>query len=434
MDSKALYQLYKKHSHVSTDTRSIRSGSLFFALKGTNFNGNRFAEEALKKGASYAIIDEKEYKKDDRYLLVDNVLHTLQGLAKHHRSQLSIPIIGITGTNGKTTSKELLNAVLKQKYQCYATKGNLNNHIGVPLSVLEITDKTDIAIIEMGANHPKEIALLCSIAQPTHGLITNVGKAHLEGFGGFEGVKKSKAELYEYLSEHQGTLFIQGDNDDLKEMMGTKTFREITTYGSSSKNEVYGKVVEVNPFLSIVWRKAGVAHQTNTQITGAYNLENILAAIAVGSYFDIDASLINKGLADYIPRNNRSQFLITENNRLICDYYNANVSSMLAALENFSQLNSEHKKVLILGDMYELGEESAYEHQNIVERALQVPADKYIFVGKDFYARRLEMTNTYFFTTTADALDALQKKPLLDSIILLKASRGMAFEKLIEVL
>ncbi len=434
MDTAALYQYFKKHPKISTDTRSIIPGSLFFALKGANFDGNRFADKALNMGAAYAIIDDEVFKKDDRFLLVNDVLAALQDLARFHRLHLSIPIIGITGTNGKTTTKELLFAVLKQKFNTFATKGNLNNHIGVPLSLLEINEQTEIAIIEMGANHPKEIAFLCTIAQPTHGVITNVGKAHLEGFGGFEGVKKSKAELYDYLSANNGVLFLQGDNPDLLGMVGTRSFNEVKTYGFFEENDVYGRVVERDPFLEIYWSSDSHSHILRTQITGSYNLENILAAICVGRYWEISPSLINEGLANYIPQNNRSQILKTEKNTIICDYYNANASSMEAALENFTSLNSHSRKVIILGDMFELGDESFKEHGNIVGKAMFVQAEACIFVGKAFYDHKKNVEGVHFFETTAQVKDALKEKPFQDSLILLKASRGMAFETILESL
>lgn len=434
MDTAVLYQYFEEHSSISTDTRNIIPGSLFFALKGASFDGNAFAEKALSLGAAYAIIDDEVFKKGDRYLLVNDVLTALQDLARLHRSRLGIPIIGITGTNGKTTTKELLFAVLKQKFNTYATKGNLNNHIGVPLSILEIKEQTEIAIIEMGANHPKEIGFLCTIAQPTHGLITNVGKAHLEGFGGFEGVKKSKAELYDYLSQNKGVLFLQGDNPDLLEMVSKKTFKEVKTYGFFEENDVYGKVIERDPFLGIDWTSQGISHQVRMQITGSYNLENVLASICVGLYWKISPSSINKGLTNYAPQNSRSQLLQTEKNTIICDYYNANASSMEAALENFASLNTQAKKVIILGDMFELGDESYKEHENIVGKAMFVQADTCIFIGRAFYAHRKNVEGVRFFETTQQALDALKEKPFQDSLILLKASRGMAFETMVQSL
>jgi UDP-N-acetylmuramoyl-tripeptide--D-alanyl-D-alanine ligase len=432
MQTQVLYQHFKKHPKISTDTRNITPDSLFFALKGINFNGNRFADEALKAGAAYAIIDEEIFKKDDRYILVNDVLTALQDLAKYHRSQLSIPVIAITGTNGKTTTKELLSAVLKQKFNTYATKGNLNNHIGVPLSLLEIEEQTEIAIIEMGANHPKEIAFLCEIAQPTHGLITNVGKAHLEGFGGFEGVKKSKAELYEFLAQHKGVLFLQGDNPDLLEMIDQKSFKEVKTYGFFEESDVYGRVLEQDPFLVVKWTENNINHKVKTQIAGSYNLENILAAISIGSYFSVSPDAINKGLENYSPHNNRSQLLKTEQNTVICDYYNANASSMVAAIENFNSLRNYPKKVIILGDMFELGDETYREHKNIVTKAMFATSETCLFIGKAFYEHRKDIEGVHFFETTQQAIEFLKEKPFQDSLILLKASRGMAFENILK--
>lgn len=431
METANLYKRFKKYPTISTDTRKILPNSLFFALKGANFNGNAFAEAALNAGAAYAIIDEIAYQKDERYLLVDDVLTALQDLAKYHRIFMNIPIIGITGSNGKTTTKELLSAVLKEKFNTYATKGNLNNHIGVPLSLLQINAETEIAIIEMGANHPKEIALLCSIAQPTHGMITNVGKAHLEGFGGFEGVKTSKAELYDYLSDQQGVLFLQNDNPHLIEMAGAKSFKEVKTYGFFEDSDVYGRVVERDPYLAISWTANNQSQEVRTQIAGSYNLENILASITVGLYFGIDANLINHGLENYVPLNNRSQLLKTNHNTIICDYYNANVSSMEVALENLNSLKNYSKKVLILGDMFELGNVSHEEHGNIMAKAMFVNAEACLFVGKAFYAHKTNVEGVFFFETTDEAIQAIKEKPFLDSLILLKASRGMAFEKII---
>ena len=431
MDTANLYQYFKNHPIISTDTRNILPESLYFALKGENFNGNAFAEAALNAGASFAIIDDPTYSKDERCILVDDVLTALQDLAKYHRVFMNIPIIGITGTNGKTTTKELMSAVLREKFNTYATKGNLNNHIGVPLSILEINSETEIAIIEMGANHPKEIALLCSIAQPTHGLITNVGKAHLEGFGGFEGVKKSKAELYKYLSDQQCVLFLQNDNLDLVEMVGELLFKEVTTYGFFDESDVYGRVVERDPYLAVSWTANNQNHEVRTQIAGSYNLENILASITVGLYFGIEANLINHGLETYVPQNNRSQLLKTTQNTIICDYYNANVSSMEVALENINSLKSYPKKVLILGDMFELGDASHKEHGNIMAKAMFVNAETCFFIGKSFFAHKKDIEGVFFFETTDEAIQAIKEKPFQECLILLKASRGMAFEKIV---
>ena len=434
METAALYQYFKKHPSISTDSRSINAGSLFFALKGDNFNGNKFADQAIEQGAAFAIIDEAVFQKDDRYLLVDDVLTSLQELAKHHREQLTIPIIGITGTNGKTTTKELLFAVLSQRFTTYATKGNLNNHIGVPLSILEINSKTELAVIEMGANHPKEIEFLCTLAQPTHGLITNVGKAHLEGFGGFEGVKKSKGELYDYLAMNNGTLFLQRDNADLVEMANQRSFKELVTYGFFEENNLYGKVINREPTLTISWTKNNITNRIETQITGAYNLENILAAITVGDYFGIEPDALNQGITNYTPKNNRSQLLKTKHNTVICDFYNANVSSVEAALENFTSLKGPSNKVLILGDMFELGDATEEEHRNIVNKAMFVRADFCIFVGEAFFKQQKQVEGVLFFKNTKDLINYLTEKPFQNAHILLKASRGMAFENLLPVL
>ena len=430
MEPTSLYSYFLKHPIISTDTRNIQPSSLFFALKGENFNGNAFAVEALEKGAAYAIIDEAQYQKDERFILVDDVLAALQGLASHHRTQLQIPFIGITGTNGKTTTKELIHAVLSQKFNTYATKGNLNNHIGVPLTILSITKQTQIAIVEMGANHLGEIALLCEIAKPTHGLITNVGKAHLEGFGSFDGVKRTKGELYDYLSNHEGTLFLQRDNPILQEMASTRNIVQVITYGGSADNDFVGELVSANPLLNVQWQWQGSTsqHTIHTQLTGSYNTENILAAVCIGLHFGVDAEDINNGIAGYIPANNRSQLAKTAHNTVICDYYNANASSMAAALENLHILDADNK-VIILGDMFEMGDDSYEEHRKVVEQAISGGASRVIFVGKAFLQH--EHPNAEYYETTDAAKEALVERPIQGALVLLKASRGMAFERLI---
>src|SRR5690606_7899062 len=353
-----LYRLYRQYPRVCTDTRNILPDSIFFALKGERFNANTFAEEALSLGARYVVIDEAQYQKDERYILVDDVLQALQQLANHHRKQLHIPFIGVTGTNGKTTTKELLYAVLSQKFRVLATKGNLNNHIGVPLTLLSISEDVEAAIIEMGANHPEEIAFLCGLAEPTHGLITNVGKAHLEGFGSFEGVKKTKGELYDYLKSHDGVLFLQADNAHLVEMEQARGVNKVVRYGFSEGNDIIGRLEIANPFLTVSWHKnGGTDYKITTHLTGSYNTENILAAVAVGDYFGLTATEINAGVEGYVPTNNRSQITKTADNTVIADYYNANASSMAAALDNIAVI-AGNKKVIILGDMFEMGEES----------------------------------------------------------------------------
>lgn len=433
MELQALYNLFKQHPSVSTDTRNILPDSLFFALKGSNFNGNEFAEQALISGAAYVVIDEEKYKKNDRFILVDDVLETLQALAHYHRKQFNIPFIGVTGTNGKTTTKELLHAVLSKKYKTYATKGNLNNHIGVPLTLLAIDHDIEIAIIEMGANHIGEIDFLCRIAEPTHGLISNVGKAHLEGFGSFEGVKKTKGELYDWLEVHQGTLFLQGDNSFLKEMAEQRHIDKVVKYGFSESNAIIGNLIKADPLLQIEWhlQQSEEIFHADTQLAGSYNTENFLAAIALGHYFDVPLALINNAISEYKPTNNRSQITKTDRNTVICDYYNANATSMEAALTNMSIIEATHK-VVILGDMFELGEESFHEHKKVVELAKTISGTRLIFVGKAFYEH--QDVDGEFFETTSDAKEALLSNPISHATILLKASRGMAFEKLMDVL
>lgn len=429
-----LYQLYSESYKVSTDTRDIAPDSVFFALKGERFNANKFAGQALERGARWAVVDEALYAADERCILVNDVLTTLQELARYHRSQLAIPVVGITGTNGKTTTKELLHAVLSQRFKTHATKGNLNNHIGVPLTLLSIDKTVEMAIVEMGANHQQEIAFLCDIARPTHGIITNVGKAHLEGFGSFDGVKKAKGELYDFLKESKGVLFVQGDNADLQAMEKQRGIARVVRYGFSEKNDIVGQLEPGDALLCVSWKKrnATVEHRLQTQLVGSYNAENILAAIAVGDFFGLDATDINRGMTAYTPTNNRSQVVKTAQNTLIADYYNANVSSMEAALSNIKAIHGANK-VLVLGDMFELGADTEKEHRSVIRKAEAVGADRTIFVGEAFYAQRSDR-NAEFYKTTSDAKEALRKRPITGSTILLKASRGMAFEKLVEVL
>lgn len=431
MQTKALYSIFKQYSAISTDTRNIKVDSIFFALKGANFDGNAFADQALDKGARYAVIDDVTYRKDERYILVEDVLGSLQELARYHRTQLNIPVIGITGTNGKTTSKELLYAVLSQRYRTFATQGNLNNHIGVPLSILSVDQEVEIAIIEMGANHVGEIAFLSEIAKPTHGLVTNVGKAHLEGFGSFEGVKKTKGELYDFLQDNEGTLFLQGDNTHLVEMASQRRIDRVVRYGFSPENDVIGKLLVANPYLAITWkeRNNSAIYEVLTNLTGSYNTENFLAAIAVGLQFEVDPISINVGIAEYVPNNNRSQIIKTHRNTIVADFYNANASSMAAALDNMRVLTADHK-VIILGDMFELGNDSSEEHALVIQKAKELHLDKLIFVGKEFYNHRT--SDAEFYETTADALAAVSS--ISESFVLLKASRGMSFERLLEAL
>ncbi len=426
-----LYDIYKKYPTISTDTRNIAKDSIFFALKGANFNGNTFAAKALELGAAYVVVDEKECVVNDRCILVDDVLTSLQNLAKEHRAQLNIPVIGITGSNGKTTSKELLSAVLSRKYKTLATKGNLNNHIGVPLTLLSITSDIEIAIIEMGANHQREIAFLSDIANPNYGLICHVGKAHLEGMGGFEGVKKTKKELYDHIRMNGGIAFINADDINLMEMSAGLEKKEY--FGSHSLARVSGRIISSDPFLSVAVKLKSDTEYTTIQskLVGDYNLNNILASLCIGNYFDVSMSEMIKGIESYEPSNNRSQAVKMKSNDVVMDAYNANPSSMAAAVQNFAKINAE-KKMLILGDMFEMGEESMREHTAMIDLVHQLKFEHVIFVGKDFYAcKKYEFE---FFETTDEAKNYLQKLKPQHTHILVKGSRGMKLETLADAL
>jgi UDP-N-acetylmuramoyl-tripeptide--D-alanyl-D-alanine ligase len=438
MNTELLYEKYLQSRVVCTDTRHITKGCIFFALTGDNFDGNIFAAQALEAGAEWAVVDDPAIS-NEHFIFVEDTLTALQELAQHHREHLKIPFIAITGTNGKTTTKELLNSVLSQHCKTHATSGNLNNHIGVPLTLLSIPEDADIAIIEMGANHQQEIALLCSIAKPTHGLITNVGKAHLEGFGSFEGVKKAKGELYEYLKESNGTAFINSDNHHLVDMSRVRQLEKVVYYGSSADNYISGGLEHNSPYLVVTWHKEAMelddrSHSAKSNLTGTYNLENILASICVGTFFKLSPEQVNQGIETYIPSNNRSQITKTTNNTLICDFYNANPSSMSVALENLANAQEAHKAI-ILGDMFELGAESEAEHKEIVQKALALKAGRSIFIGAEFYKLKESFPDAAdYYPTTQEALLALRKDPLTGFLILLKGSRGMKLESLLEVL
>lgn len=417
MQIKELYKLYSKHFLVDTDTRKIRQNSIFFALKGDNFNGNKFAEKALENGAIFSIVDEEEYATNQNIILVENVLETLQQLAKYHREKLAIPVIGLTGSNGKTTTKELIYAVLSKKYKTTATIGNLNNHIGVPLTLLSITPDTEIAIIEMGANHPKEIAFLSNIAQPDYGYITNFGKAHLEGFGSIEGVIEAKSELYDFLQKNDRLAFVNpNDNKQIERTQRSKRvlFDETISF------------VKVNPFVKLCYNDITIT----SNLIGEYNYNNIAAAITIGKYFNVKQTDIKLAIENYIPTNNRSQIIKTTTNQVILDAYNANPSSMKAALDNFNLINSKNKTI-ILGDMFELGDSSKSEHQSIVNLALEYNFSNVILVGEHFYT-----TNTNFlkFKNFTSLKQHLQTTPIKHSYILIKGSRGMALERSLELL
>ena len=433
MTTEQLYKIYLKNPQICTDTRKITASCLFFALKGDNFDGNKFAQQAIESGAAYAIIDDTEYALDDRFIVVQNVLETLQDLARLHRKQLKIPVIGITGSNGKTTTKELIRSVLSQQFNTFATEGNLNNHIGVPLSILSITSDCEIAIIEMGANHQREIAFLCSISQPSHGMITNIGKAHLEGFGGIEGVRKGKGELYEFLYKSAGIVFLNNDDQILSSMAQERGLANTVGYGTGAKNFVAARLKNSSPCLSIDWNLSGEPKYTAfSNLPGNYNFDNICAAICIGGYFNLSPDKINKGIHLYKPLNNRSQLLETQNNTIICDYYNANPSSMVVALDNLNATDAK-SKVLILADMFELGDESANEHRLILEKALLTKAQRRIFVGEEFYKLR-GIEDAEFYRNTLEALEALHQDAVKQSTILLKGSRGMKLESLLNIL
>jgi UDP-N-acetylmuramoyl-tripeptide--D-alanyl-D-alanine ligase len=425
-----LYELFLKHSQITTDSRSCPEGSLFFALKGANFNGNEYAASAIDKGCSYAIVDEERYADADKnILLVKDALKTLQDLAAYHRKKFKIPVIGITGTNGKTTTKELVTAVLKQKYNVLATKGNLNNHIGVPLTLLEMTKAHEIAVIEMGANHVGEIKLLVEIAQPAFGLITNIGTAHLEGFGSFENIVATKGELYDYIrNSRDGKIFIDHDNPVLT---GISDGMTKIAYGQQEGLFVTGHTISDSPYLSFAWRSSRNRHVVNTKLIGDYNLPNALAAITVGKYFGISSALACKALEEYTPANNRSQLKETVRNRLIIDAYNANPTSMLAALINFANMKVS-SKMLILGDMLELGENSLPEHQKIIDFVEDNHFENTFLVGENF----CRTENHYFcFRNTDELVRHLSKNgPVKGYYILIKGSRGVHLEKCIDYL
>jgi len=427
MDVASLYQLYLQSRKVSTDTRQIESNALFFALKGPTFNANAFAEEALAKGASYAIVDDVRFATDKRIIVVQDCLLALQELARFHRTQLNIPIVGLTGSNGKTTSKELLNAVLRKKFKTFATKGNLNNHIGVPLTILAIDSSIELAIIEMGANHVGEIALLSSIALPTHGFITNIGKAHIGTFGGFENIIRGKSELYQHLIQKEGTVFINSQNPILSNM--AKRFSNPIMY--PTKGDYYAcELVEANPFLVIKTEEGAII---KTQMIGAYNFENIATALCIGKYFGVEAAKANEGIAEYVAGNMRSQVMSKGSNTIILDAYNANPSSMAAAIENLAGMKAE-KKVAIVGDMFELEEEAEKEHSQLGELLSDKNFEQVYLCGMLMKSAFATMPQAHYFETRDLLIAHLQKNPIQNATILIKASRGMGLEKCVEVL
>ena len=425
MEAKYLYSYFLKSAGVATDSRQIEEGTLFICLRGEHFNGNKFAAEALEKGASYVIVDDLEYfKKDKRHILVEDSLKSLQALAHYHRMQFSIPVIGLTGSNGKTTTKELINSVLSQQFNTTATVGNLNNHIGVPLTLLNINSKTAIALVEMGANHLNEIELLAAIAAPTLGYITNFGKAHLEGFGSIEGVIQGKSELYQFLAKNSGICLI--NSADSKQVAGTLN-QEIFSFGTSSSATVTIQDIDRGADENIVI----LAEETKiiSQLKGAYNFTNIAAAVAFGNYFEIPIAKIKKGIEAYNPTNNRSQWHTTDSNTLVLDAYNANPSSMKAALESFFSSKKEDQ-VLILGDMLELGSFANEEHQKLVDLIETKNIEEILLIGPEFNKTKTSTSDFKKFDNTTSAIPYLQKKNFENKTILIKGSRGIALEVL----
>ncbi|NJB72805.1 UDP-N-acetylmuramoyl-tripeptide--D-alanyl-D-alanine ligase [Saonia flava] len=419
-----LHNLFLEYPTVCTDTRKIKKNSIFFALTGENFNGNKFALKAIENGAEYAIIDEEEYMVSDKTILVNNVLKTLQELSEYHRNHCTAKIIALTGSNGKTTTKELINSVLSKKYQTIATEGNLNNHIGVPLTLLKITPNTEIAIVEMGANHLGEIEFLCKIAKPDYGYITNFGKAHLEGFGGIEGVIKGKSELYNHLISGKKNIFLNGDDPIQKEKLGNY----IKKIGFSAHNQKYYIITlqDSSPFISLQFENTIV----NTQLIGNYNFTNCCAAILIGKYFNIPLNDIRSAIEEYNPKNNRSQIINKNGHHVILDAYNANPSSMKVALENFYNIDRENK-ILFLGDMFELGKYAEVEHQAIVDLITKLKFEKVFLIGENFHKTNSTFTKLKSYD---DLREALKSIILKNNTILIKGSRGMALERILDFL
>lgn len=425
MDISFIHTCFLQCSSISIDTRKIVPHSFFVALKGANVDANSYAKDALTKGASFVLIDNKDFFVDERTILVNDTLSSLQALAKFHRNYLALPIIALTGSNGKTTTKELFQAVLSQAFNVQATVGNLNNHIGVPLTLLSFTKQTQFGIVEMGANHQKEISFLCDIAQPNFGYITNFGKAHLEGFGGVEGVIKGKSEMYDYLTNSNQKVFV--NLDDAIQVEKTKEIERFTFSKTNSNADVYFRNIEANPFVNLFFD--GLKIQSH--LIGMYNATNIMAAITVGKYFKIDNELIKKGIESFIPENNRSQLLLKNGNEIILDAYNANPSSMDLALDNFIEQDKD-RKVVILGDMFELGNESVREHQLIVSKLEKQANFNCYFIGKLFYATYIKNERLFFFETFEDFSKFISKNAIENSFLLIKGSRGMALERTLE--
>lgn len=425
MNIPSLYELYLRNPSVQTDTRKLQPGDLFFALKGDNFNGNKFAQQAIDAGAALAVIDEAAYAIEGKTLLVDDVLTALQELARHHRQQFSIPFIAITGSNGKTTTKELVHTVLSRKYKTATTEGNLNNHIGIPLTILKIKADAELAVIEMGANHQGEIAGYCTYALPDYGIITNCGKAHLEGFGGVEGVRKGKGELYDWLREHDGTAFVMWDYDYLRDM--SQGLSNIITYGTTDAS-IEGHTIKSEPFLEVSITNGASTGIIHSQLVGDYNLPNILLAVTIGKHFGVPDDDIRNAIEAYQPSNSRSQLIKVGSNQIILDAYNANPSSMKLAIENFARLAAPHK-VLMLGAMAELGAESLAEHRLIIELIGKFKWKEVVLVGGDF----LKLQHPWIsFASSSEAKQWYLDQQFEETHLLVKGSRSMKMEKILE--
>lgn len=439
MDIQEIYRLYKEHPQVTTDSRDCPLGSIFIALKGESFDGNKFAKTALDKGCSYAIVDEPEYADgaDDRIILVEDCLQTYKELAREHRREFSIPVIGITGTNGKTTTKELISAVLAERYRVMHTEANFNNDVGVPRTLLRLTDKDEVAVVEMGASHIGDIKKLVDYVEPTCGLITNVGRAHLQGFGSFEGVMQAKGELYDHLKAHGALTFLNTGNESLMEMASKRELDRIISYGPEQA-QVVGNVTDCSPFLSFSWSTSLTAlpahqatYEVKSQLIGTYNIDNMLAAIAVGLYFDVSPEQICHALEHYSPNNNRSQLVRTERNTLIEDAYNANPTSMAAAIDNFERISVDQPKMAILGDMLELGTASEEEHQRVVERLKDAVFDRVWLVGAEFARASTDFPK---FENVEKVKEAIEQEQTSGYYILVKGSNGIHLAQLKEVL
>ena len=425
MEIEQLHQLFLKSSGVSTDTRKIKENSIFFALKGANFNGNNFALQALEAGAKYAVIDEKPSEENNRLIMVDEVLKTLQTLASFHRNYLVVPVISLTGSNGKTTTKELINAVLSKKYKTSATKGNLNNHIGVPITLLEMNEGTEIGIVEMGANHQKEIEFLCGIAQPDFGYITNFGKAHLEGFGSLEGVIKGKSELYVHLKEHQKILFLNVDDRVQQKELG---YEKTYSFGSSREANVTIKFPSSTDFAVIEHEDLRI----ESKLTGAYNAKNMAAAFCIGKYFKVAEEDIKEAIENYSPQNNRSQIIEKSNKKIILDAYNANPTSMAAAIENFEQLKGG-PKMAFLGDMFEMGSMAEEEHQQLAQKLQESAIDEVFLIGENFY-KTISGEKVKKYRSFNEFKAGFDPGETEGKLLLIKGSRGMALERIVDLL